>query len=119
MYTDKQIQNMLNYLSNKNYSIHKFNDNKFELRLNIDNNKHDNCEYIIDFNNKTIYLYSYDESRHNGDHYNCEYIDLPWSELNRFSLHIKSMMESTLHSEVQKEQIQSLVDSKFNSILNS
>ena len=86
---DKHILNMLNYIANKYSGISKRSDGIFEIdnyivySLGIKDTDlcRDFSSLTIDFNKKTMSLYSYDESGHNGDHFNCKHSNIDWGNL--------------------------------------
>lgn len=124
---EKQIFNILNYLNKVSpYDCSKLSDKTFCVKASIISDKYipsnieyDNCDYSINFDTKSIKGYFYLESGHNGDHYNCKYIDIPWSALDDYSYsRLKSFATKFVAREINKEIKDKLLESKFSSIEN-
>lgn len=87
MTKEKEIRNMLEYLCKKDickftqsspglFHVEGFFCAPNNLKLLARQNHND---FTVDFNKKTMSIYAYDESYHNGDHYNCFSLNLKWS----------------------------------------
>lgn len=117
-----EIRKMLEYLSNKVYSVHKVNDSVFMLEhsLGISEEslpRRDCHRFTIDFDNRTINTYSYDESHHNGDHYNCSFNSIPWEKISTMHSVLKSYIAPHLEKEAMDEIKSKLVEEKLSQIL--
>lgn len=126
MIENKEIKNdleakckrMLEFIS-KDFYCRKITENEFLLKEYLSVYKPEiNKDYVyscINFENKTIKLYSCDLSGHNGDHYNDSTVDIPWSRLIEVyeNENIKSAIKSRLKEklEVLKEQ---MLENEFN-----
>jgi hypothetical protein len=91
---DQEVWNMLDYLSSESFTdVTKRSDGVFTggflsgssipltNKTTISNSGRENHGFTVDFNEHTIVLYAYEESGHNGDHYNCIDYHVDWSHI--------------------------------------
>lgn len=89
MNKEEEIRKLLEYLSSKWYhKVSKRGDGVFILEEGVllrpqenSNERYDGWSFTVDFNEKTISMYSYCESHHNGDHYGTKTVSLKWDQL--------------------------------------
>jgi hypothetical protein len=118
---EKEIRNMLEYLSGKDYNFQKRGDGEFCITHSLISDesipKRDNDSLNIDFNKKEIEVYSYDESYHNGDHYHCVNTKLDWSKLESIRDVVKKYVRAVAEKEVLETFKNSLVEKRLEVIM--
>jgi hypothetical protein len=119
---EQEIRNMLEHIAGKEYTIRKRAEGVFYLERDygIDTSSLPSDRYrnfTVDFNNKTIEAYSYEESYHNGDHYNCSNDNVAWECLLSAHDALMRVLRKELEKEVIDELRNALTNKKLAEIL--
>ena len=99
---------MLTYLSDYRL-IRNIGNRSFELRdmLSLKLPKEEYREhhsYTISFEEKSLHMYSYDESHHNGDHYNCLSKDIDFDNILSIFNALEILCRKKLEKQIEKEK---------------
>lgn len=126
---EQEILNMLEYLA-LHYSypnpVSKQRDKVFTIDYYISNTDlalkdkfpdRDCHSFTLDFNLKQIKVYSYHESYHNGNHYDCHDAILDWMYLSFGYDNLKRKVQETALKEVKHKAEIAMRDERVNSIL--
>ena len=117
-----KIEKMLTYLC-KNGAIslnscrnigNRFFQIKEMISLNLPKEDYrEHHEYTISFKEKSLNMYAYDESAHNGDHYNCYARDIDFSNILSIFDALTVLCRKKMEDELKKESINRAIDEKM------
>ncbi len=117
-----KIEKMLEYLCENRVislnSCRKIGNRSFEIKemisLNIPKEDYrDHHIYTISFKVKSLNMYAYDESHHNGDHYNYHARDIDFSNILSIFNTLTVLCREKIEYELKKEAINKAVDEKM------
>lgn len=118
MNKEQEIRNMLEYIAGKHHDFRKRCEGVYIVSDGLEPTvSRENYSWDIDFLNKTIIEYAYDESHHNGDHYNCITNNLNWIHLQTGYTKIKYNVKLLVEKEVLRKLQDQLVETRMNDIL--
>jgi hypothetical protein len=126
---EKQIFNLLSFISQNHiqyeYRVEEPRPNIFKTsNYSLTSLWSDNREkhhLTIDYNIKNITVYAYDESRHNGDHYNDHSYNISWDKLNEILPSVKHIASIAVEHHLKnaaEKQFKEAVSLKLNDIIN-
>jgi uncharacterized protein YutD len=89
----------------------------FDEVLASDGKKRDHTTFIILFNVKSLSIYTYDESHHNGDAYNTEKFAVDWNHILTGYDRLKEQVRELALAEAEKKIKKKMGDKQLAKIL--
>jgi hypothetical protein len=126
MKKELEIKNMLDYLSSRSngFYFRKVNGDEYTLfssfgmKLPAEVTARDSYSLSVDFKNKVLSVYAYDESHHNGDHYNCYNCELDWNQVLSWHDALLARIKPYAKEEILKEYQDKMINIKLEKIVN-